>query len=130
MVIGIGIDLIEIARVECALERRRRLLGHLFSAAEITYCQERKSPAASFAARFAAKEAVRKSCSTTATAAVMPWSQVEILVAGGKPFVRLSGQAAAYAAQLGIVELQVSLTHSRDYASAVVLALGADQAKS
>jgi holo-[acyl-carrier protein] synthase len=115
---GVGIDLIEIERVERALERRPRLAQRLFTHAEIAYAEERARPARHLAARFAAKEAVIKALGTG-----VPPSQIEI-EAGAPPRVRLSGAAAQVARERG-AELSVSLTHSREAAAAVAIALPA-----
>ncbi len=124
MVKGIGIDIIEIDRVEKALARRPRLRERLFSSREIAYCLERSRPAASFAARFAAKEAVRKACSLGETEKVMPWREIEIIFEGGSLRVSLAHRAARIARRQGIEGFFVSLSHSKAYACAVVLALG------
>jgi len=109
---GIGIDLIEIERVERALERRPRLAERLFTQGELSYARERARPGRHLAARFAAKEAVVKALGTG-----VPPGQVEIQ-AGEPPEVRLSGQAAEVA---GGREISISLTHSRDTAAAVAI---------
>jgi holo-[acyl-carrier protein] synthase len=113
---GIGIDLIEIDRLELALERRPRLYERLFTRAERTYAEQRARPARHLAARFCAKEAVAKSL------ALEGWSfrEVEIL-AGRPPRVRLTGRSERRARELG-VSVRVSLTHSREAAAAVALA--------
>jgi len=111
---GLGIDLIEIERIERALERRPRLRRRLFTDAELEYAERRARPGRHLAARFAAKEAVIKALGAPALAP----SQIEIL-AGGAPQVRLHGAAAELAAGR---EISVSLTHSRDAAAAVALA--------
>lgn len=120
MITEIGMDIIEIDRIEKALARRRRLQERLFSPGEIAYCLGKGRPAASFAARFAAKEAVRKSCGGDQAA---PWREIEILSEGGKPRVRLSGSAAQIAGRLGIKDFLVSLTHCKTYACAVAVAI-------
>ncbi|GIK77510.1 MAG: holo-ACP synthase [Thermoleophilia bacterium] len=114
-VAGLGIDLIEIDRVERALERRPRLAGRLFRPGELAACAGRARPARHLAARFAAKEAAIK-----ALGGGFPPRDVEV-VGSPAPRLRLHGRAAAVAAERG-VELAVSLTHSRDNAAAVVLA--------
>jgi len=124
MVLGIGIDILEIERVERALARRRRLLKRLFTPQEIAYCMCRGRPGASLAARFAAKEAVRKACSALLPGEVFPWLNIEIDMESGRPLVNLLGAAAQKAAGSGIQGFQVSLSHSREYACAAVLALG------
>jgi holo-[acyl-carrier protein] synthase len=115
---GVGIDLIEIERVERALERRPRLAERLFTERELAYARARARPGRHLAARFAAKEAVIKALGATVSPA-----QIEI-EAGEPPQVRLSGRAAEVARESG-AELSVSLTHSQDAAAAVALALPA-----
>lgn len=122
MVRGIGIDIIEIDRMERALARQPRLRERLFSSREIAYCLQRSRPAASFAARFAAKEAVRKACGAGGG---MPWREIEVILGEGLPRIHLSQNAAQLARRLGVEDFVVSLSHSRACACAVVLALGA-----
>lgn len=114
MGMGIGIDVIEIERVERALERRPRLRERLFTAAELAYADARARPGRHLAARFAAKEAVIKALGASR---VGPGS-IEV-VAGEPPTVRLLGAAAELA---GGRQISVSLTHSRETAAAVALA--------
>jgi holo-[acyl-carrier protein] synthase len=113
MGLGVGIDLIEIERVERALERRPRLAERLFTPAELAYARERARPGRHLAARFAAKEAVIK-----ALGRGVPLRQIEV-VSGEPPRLRLHGQAAELA---GDTEIAISLTHSRDTAAAVAVA--------
>jgi holo-[acyl-carrier protein] synthase len=114
MAAGIGIDVIEIGRVERALERRPRLAERLFTEAELSYANKYGRPGRHLAARFAAKEAVIKALGTDVA---VPPSAVEI-VAGEPPTVSLSGRAAEAA---GGRVVSVSLTHSRETAAAVAL---------
>lgn len=111
---GVGIDLLEVDRLERALERRPNLAGRLFTDAERAYAAGKARPAMHLAARFCAKEAVAKAL------ALEVWGpcDVEVVGAGGPPSVRLSGHAARRATALG-VEVQVSLTHTRVTAGAV-----------
>jgi len=111
---GVGIDLIEIARIERALERRPRLAERLFTEAELDYAGQRARPGRHLAARFAAKEAVVKALGIRGSA----MREIEV-VAGEPPRVRLSGRAAEAAAGR---EIAISLTHSRESAAAVALA--------
>src|SRR5690554_6290809 len=97
MVLGIGIDIIEIDRVEKALARRKGLLRRLFTQQEIAYCNRRGRAAASFAARFAAKEAVRKACSAVMPDQIFPWLEIEIVMEGERPQVKLLGNSAVEA---------------------------------
>jgi holo-[acyl-carrier protein] synthase len=112
----IGIDLLEVGRLERALERRPRLAERLFTPAELEYASSRQRPAVHLAARFAAKEAAVKALGGDVV------SLREIEVTGGdrtQPGLRLHGSAAEAADRLG-VELDVSLTHTREHAAAVV----------
>jgi holo-[acyl-carrier protein] synthase len=114
MVAGVGIDLLEIERLERALARRPRLAERLFTAAEREYAATRARPARHLAARFAAKEAVVKALGLRGGFGL---GEIEV-VAGEPPTVRLAGRAAAAAAGRRV---EVSLTHSRDFAAAVAL---------
>jgi holo-[acyl-carrier protein] synthase len=113
MPVGVGIDLIEIERVERALERRPRLATRLFTDAELAYSRERARPGRHLAARFAAKEAVIK-----ALGQGVPPKEIEV-VSGEPPTLRLHGQAAELAAD---TEIAISMTHSRESAAAVAIA--------
>ena len=114
---AIGIDVIEIERLERALKRRPRLAERLFTDDERAYAAARARPGQHLAARFCAKEAVAKALRMEA------WSfrDVEVLGGDGPPLIRLHGRVAARARELG-VEVQVSLTHTRRDAAAVALA--------
>jgi holo-[acyl-carrier protein] synthase len=114
MATGVGIDLLEIDRLERALERHPRLAERVFSAAEREYAAARARPARHLAARFAAKEAVVKALGLSGGFGLR---EVEV-VAGEPPTVRLSGRASE--AAVG-ADVEVSLTHSRDYAAAVAM---------
>ena len=114
---GAGVDLIEIARVERALERRPGLAERMFTQAELEASRARARPGQHLAARFAAKEAALKALG------IGGLRLHEVEVQGGRdtaPSLRLSGSAERVAAERG-VELDVSLTHSRDLAAAVVV---------
>jgi holo-[acyl-carrier protein] synthase len=115
--LGIGIDLLEVERLEAALARRPRLAQRLFTEAELAGARSRGRPGRHLAARFAAKEAAIK-----ALGVGVPVREVEVEGGGREaPRLRLHGRAAALAEERG-VELQVSLTHSGEVAAAVVLA--------
>ena len=113
----VGIDLLEVERLERALERRPRLAERLFTEGERRYAASRARPGEHLAARFCAKEAVAKALGLEA------WSfqDVEILATGARPEVRLSGAAERRAGELGL-SVDVSLTHSRRDAAAVAIA--------
>jgi len=114
---SVGIDLLEIDRLERALARRPRLEARLFTDRERAFAARRHRPATHLAARFCAKEAVVKAL------ALEVWNPHDVEVvnaASGAPAVRLSGSAAARAAELG-VSVAVSLTHTRGMAGAVAM---------
>jgi holo-[acyl-carrier protein] synthase len=113
-VAGVGIDLLEIDRLERALERHPRLAERIFTAAEREYAAARARPGRHLAARFAAKEAVVKALGMSGGFGLR---EVEV-VAGEPPTVRLSGRARMAAAGR---EVDISLTHSRDNAAAVAV---------
>jgi holo-[acyl-carrier protein] synthase len=117
MPITIGTDIIEIDRIRQALARRPALASRLFTEQERAYCDQRADAAPHYAARFAAKEAVAKAIGQS-----LAWRQVEILNdARGRPLVVLHQQAAALAQLAGGGSIQISLSHSRDYALATAL---------
>lgn len=115
MATGVGIDLLEIERMERALERHPRLAERVFTGAEREYAAARARPGRHLAARFAAKEAVVKALGLSGG---FGFREIEV-VAGEPPTVRLSGRAAAAAESLRV---DISLTHSRDNAAAVAVA--------
>jgi holo-[acyl-carrier protein] synthase len=115
---GAGIDLIEIERVERALERRPALAERIFTQRELDAANARPRPGPHLAARFAAKEAALKALGLGG----LRLHEVEVEGGGeSQPSLRLHGSAERTAAERG-VELDVSLTHSRDFAAAVVVA--------
>lgn len=116
---GVGIDLVEVGRVERALERHPGLAPRLFSDAELDYAAGMRRPGRHLAARFAAKEAAIKALSARGLAP----GQVEV-VGGASPRLRLHDRAATVALERGVT-LDVSLTHSRELAAAVVVARSA-----
>lgn len=120
MIIGVGCDIIEIERIARAI-KSESFIRRVFTAEEAAYCQRRgQQAAASFAARFAAKEAVLKALGT----GLREGSLQEIAVDNdglGKPLVQLSGHFAMLAKQLGVKNIQISLSHSRELATAYVI---------
>ena len=123
MVLGLGTDLIEIARIQQSLDRfGERFLQRIFTAGEIAYCRRKKHAAESLAARFAAKEAAAKALGTGISRGI-GWQEIEVRrKPGERPTLHLSGRAQERAAAMGIRNLHLSLTHSRDVAMAVVVA--------
>ena len=111
---GVGIDLLEIDRLERALRRYPRLAERVFTRAERDYAAARARPGRHLAARFAAKEAVVKALGLNGGFGL---AQIEV-VAGEPPTVELAGRAAEAA---GGRRIDLSLTHSRDFAAAVAI---------
>jgi len=123
MVLGVGTDMIEIARVQASMDRYGdQFLQRVYTAGEIAYCQRKKrNSAESFAARFAAKEAGAKALGTGISQGVS-WREIEVKrEPGGRPLLEFSGRAAERAKAMGVRHLSLSLTHSRDVAMAIVI---------
>ncbi|MEW5875664.1 MAG: holo-ACP synthase [Candidatus Zixiibacteriota bacterium] len=123
MLVGIGIDRLEIERMRGAWQRHgERLRRRVFTDGEWTYCLSRPDPAPSLAARFAAKEAVMKSLRRGWGGGVH-FRDVEITrTPAGAPEIRLHRNAHALANTIGAARILVSLTHDRTHAMAVVMA--------
>lgn len=123
MILGIGIDIIEIERIKAALEQPR-FAGRVFTAAEQSYCESRGVQRfASYAVRFAGKEAVLKAFGTGLSKG--KWTDVEILPDdAGRPTVRLDGYFGELAAALEVSGVHISLSHSHDYAAAQAVLWG------
>jgi holo-[acyl-carrier protein] synthase len=115
-VTGAGLDLLEIDRLERALERRPGLEARLFTEAERAYAASRARPGQHLAARFCAKEAVAKALGMKAWS----WQDVEVPAGGEDAAVVLHGEMQARAGELG-VSVSVSLTHTRTLAGAVAV---------
>jgi holo-[acyl-carrier protein] synthase len=113
---GIGLDLLEIERLERALARRPKLAARLFHPGELDYAGARGKPAQHLAARFCAKEAVSKALGL----AVFAPLDVEVVGGGEDVALALHGAARARASELG-VDVRLSLTHTRGMAAAVVV---------
>ena len=120
----VGIDMVEITRIERVLKRYGdRFFERVFTAAEIAYCRGRNPE---LAARFAAKEAVSKALGVGMRMIArdgIDWKDVEVIGdLRGKPLVRLYGRAAERAGELGLTEWAISLSHTREHAIASVVA--------
>lgn len=122
MIVGSGVDIIEVARIAETLERYgARFRERVYRADEIEYCMRKHNAAESFAARFAAKEAAAKALGTGIQNGV-GWRDLEIVRApSGRPSLRFHGRAEAIARQLGVRNANVSLSHTRTHALAQVL---------
>ena len=126
MIAGLGVDIVEIDRMEGAMARQPRFKERVFTEHERWYCEMKANPATHYALRFAAKEAVLKSLGTGFSG--MCFTDVEVVNdSAGRPTVKLHGAAQDRADELGIVEMHLSLsyTHSTAVASAVAITEGA-----
>jgi holo-[acyl-carrier protein] synthase len=123
-IVGIGADLIEVGRVTRAYERfGGRFLERLFTLEESEYCMARVDYACALAGRFAAKEAVVKALSPMAPVG-LAYRDVGVRAGASRPTVELSGAAAALAAERGVEEVMVTISHEKGYALAFAVALG------
>ncbi len=114
----IGVDIIEIARIQKVIERwGERFLHRIYTEAELRLCRKKPS---SLAGRFAGKEAVMKALGTDAKG--VSWKEIEILAEpSGKPFISLHGKARSRAGGLCLGKLAISLSDSKEYAVAFVV---------
>ncbi|MGZ8753787.1 MAG: holo-ACP synthase [Acidimicrobiia bacterium] len=120
-IIGLGVDLAEIDRVQALLEKYERFAERVFTEDERAYASRFAHPARRYAARFAGKEAVMKSLGTGWRR--IRWQDIEI-TGGGAPRVNLFGTARARAAQLGVTEVLVTITHTDVTAMVFAIAVG------
>ena len=122
MIYGIGIDLVNVKRIEDALQRwGERFQRKVFTTGEIVYCLRKRNPFPNFAARFAAKEAFVKALGLGIRRGVH-WKEVEVQHDPlGKPTLKVSGRALEICQQGGIEGLFLSLTHNHEYSSAMVI---------
>ncbi len=121
-VLGVGVDIVETARIQHSLDRfGDRFLHRVFTAGEIAYCQSMKFPARHFAARFAAKESISKAFGT-GIGRTMGWRDIDVHREGsGQPFVVLEGGAKQLAAERGVAVVWISLSHTEHHAVASVV---------
>jgi holo-[acyl-carrier protein] synthase len=119
-VMRVGVDLIEIERIRRALARHGDAFKErCFTAAERAYCDSKPNPPQHYAGRFAAKEAVGKAIGS---GVYFTWKEIEVR-GRPKPGVHLSGRTAAWAERVGARTIELSMTHSRELAAAVAVAL-------
>ncbi len=122
MIVGTGIDVAEVPRIAHALERfGDRFLQRVYTETERRYALRKKNPTERLAARFAAKEAGMKALGTGLTRGVR-WRDLEVInLPSGRPTLQLHGVAAQIAQKLGVTQISLSITHSRDIAMAHVI---------
>jgi holo-[acyl-carrier protein] synthase len=122
MIVGSGIDLVEIKRIEQSVGRfGQRFLNRIYTGQEQSYCSRRRKSAESLAARFAAKEAGAKALGTGISRGVN-WLEIEVVrEPAGRPTLRFHGRAKEIASHLGVAKASLSLTHSSELAMASVV---------
>jgi holo-[acyl-carrier protein] synthase len=122
MIVGTGIDIIEVPRIARSIERfGERFLDRIFTPDEIRYCNSKHNRVERFAARFAAKEAAMKAIGTGLRRGVT-WQDVQVgREPGGRPTILLTGEAAKFAAALGTKRAALSLSHTAEHAIAQVI---------
>jgi holo-[acyl-carrier protein] synthase len=125
VIVGSGVDLAEVARIGAAVERfGERFLRRVFTPAEIAYVERKANRLERYAARFAAKEAGMKALGTGWRRGVR-WRDFEVLnLPSGRPTLRLHGKAREYAERMGVKNITLFLTHTREQALANVLLEG------
>lgn len=127
--VGLGVDIVEIARMKKILERTPSFARKVFSCEECCYCEDTAAPEVHFATRFAAKEAVVKALGTGFTRGIGV-RDIEVKRSSkGRPYVVLSGRAKQVAKELGVRELPISLSYTHTDAVACALAITEDSQK-
>ena len=123
MIVGLGMDLVDIARIQKLLDDKGdRAMKRLFTEGEAAYALKRAEPARHLAARFAAKEAAYKALAGTVEARGVSWLDIEVASEwDGRPTLLLHGRASARAAELRVARAHLTLTHAETIAGAVVV---------
>lgn len=121
MIVGVGVDLLEVERLARDLRKKDGLREEIFTADEIAYCQKKRYPAEHFAARFCAKEAFFKALGSGKRGA-MGWREIEVQNdQNDRPQIELRGQVKAFAERIGAKNIHLSLSHTRKLAAAFVI---------
>jgi holo-[acyl-carrier protein] synthase len=121
-IIGIGVDVVEVDRVEGLLDRRPSFRRRVFTPDEVSYCESKATPAGSYAARWAAREACIKALGGIRN---LKWQDIAVERAPtGAPRLALKGGARARADRIGVADVLVSFTHERSMATAFCIAVG------
>jgi holo-[acyl-carrier protein] synthase len=122
MILGTGVDICEVPRIEAAIARHgRRFLERVYTEREIAYAESKANRYERYAARFAAKEAGMKALGTGWRGGIA-WRDFEVAnLPSGRPTLRFHGKAAEIAAKLGVAQVALSITHTKDQALAMVI---------
>ena len=126
-IVGIGTDIIEVPRIALMIQKHgETFVRRVYTEHEIEYCSTRKAANQHYAGRWAAKEALLKALGT-GWAKGIQWTDLEIRnEEGGKPIVRFGGVARELCEEHGIVEMLISISHCRTFATAYALAMGGE----
>lgn len=120
-ILGLGVDICEIARMERALTRHPTMRQRVFTPEEVAYCDSKARPAESYAGRFAAREAVIKALGGYRGKG---WQEISVTRASsGAPAIRLEGNAKQRASALGVTEVLITFTHEKTNAVAFAIAV-------
>jgi len=122
LIVGLGVDIAEVARVKAAIERHgETFLRRVYTPKEREYCERFKNKYERYAGRFAAKEAAMKALGTGWSRGVR-WVDVEVVrEKGGRPTIKLAGEASNVAERMGVKNMALSITHTADQAFAQVI---------
>jgi len=122
LIVGLGVDIAEVRRVQAAIERRGTpFLRRVYTPNEIEYCERFKNKFERYAGRFAAKEAAMKALGTGWSRGVR-WVDIEVVrEASGRPTIVLAGEACRIADRLGVKRISLSITHTEEQALAQVI---------
>jgi len=121
MIAGIGIDIVDIGRIDRLVKKYGgRFFSKVFTSEETAHCLGRYDAAACFAARFAAKEAAFKALSAGRSSGI-GFKDIVVLSVAGKPELKLSGKAGEWAEKIGVIGMHLSISHDGGYAAAMVI---------
>ncbi len=121
MIVGVGIDIVDVERIASLLERYGdRFLRRVFTESEVDYCRSKRNPSPHLSARFAAKEAASKALGT-GFADGMRFIDIEVSRNHARPRILLHNRALALAEKLGVRRMHLSISHDRLYAAATVI---------
>ena len=124
--VGLGIDIVAIARMERILNRTSSFRTRVFTEGERAYCEKTSHPATHYATRFAAKEAVLKALGTGFARGIGPQDVEVVRTSKGRPVAKLHRKAAEVAKEMGVVDLPISLSFTHDEAVACAMAITVD----